>query len=196
MASTIRQRKTFGFSDDGDGIAEDNQVLDPQEQEEIIHDLREAARRSNESSARAIAAILVIGVVIQLYFLSMLTQGRQSTPLTPILDSALDSKPLIPLASLLTILHIGVHVLDIISLIPTLSSLYNSIPEDFSRYAPLTTCIAPLIALLSGRDVGQLAWWCVPAELSALVWVSRGWMAGAVEDVAGLENLRYEVQGA
>ncbi|GAB1520742.1 hypothetical protein RhiTH_003830 [Rhizoctonia solani] len=152
MASTIRQRKTFGFSDDGDGIAEDNQVLDP--------------------------------------------QGRQSTPLTPILDSALDSKPLIPLASLLTILHIGVHVLDIISLIPTLSSLYNSIPEDFSRYAPLTTCIAPLIALLSGRDVGQLAWWCVPAELSALVWVSRGWMAGAVEDVAGLENLRYEVQGA
>ncbi|KAF8755115.1 hypothetical protein RHS01_05669 [Rhizoctonia solani] len=174
MASTIRQRKTFGFSDDGDGIAEDNQVLDPQEQEEIIHDLREAARRSNESSARAIAAILVIGVVI----------------------FALDSKPLIPLASLLTILHIGVHVLDIISLIPTLSSLYNSIPEDFSRYAPLTTCIAPLIALLSGRDVGQLAWWCVPAELSALVWVSRGWMAGAVEDVAGLENLRYEVQGA
>ncbi|ELU38245.1 hypothetical protein AG1IA_07706 [Rhizoctonia solani AG-1 IA] len=184
MASTIRQRKTFGFSDDGDGIAEDNQVLDPQEQEEIIHDLREAARRSNESSARAIAAILVIGVVIQ------------STPLTPILDSALDSKPLIPLASLLTILHIGVHVLDIMSLIPTLSSLYDSIPEDFSRYAPLTTCIAPLIALLSGRDVGQLAWWCVPAELSALVWVSRGWMAGAVEDVAGLENLRYEVQGA
>lgn len=50
--------------------------------------------------------------------------------------------------------------------------------------------------MLSGRDVAQLMWWCVPAEVSALVWVSRGWMAGAVEEVAGLEKLRYDVKGA
>ncbi|KAG8732859.1 hypothetical protein FRC11_010458 [Ceratobasidium sp. 423] len=196
MASTVRQRRTFGFSDDGDGLTEDNLVLDPQEQEEIIHDLREAARHSNENSARAIAAILAVGVILQLYFLSMLAQGSQSTPLTPIMDSALEAKPLIPLASLLTILHIGVHMLDIVSLIPALSALHKSVPGDFSRYGPLSTCIAPLVALLSGRDVAQLAWWCLPAELSALVWVSRGWMTSAVEDVAGLERLRYDVQGA
>ncbi|KAJ1303329.1 hypothetical protein OPQ81_011525 [Rhizoctonia solani] len=196
MANTVRQRRTFGFSSDGDEIPQDNLVLDSQEQEEIIHDLREAARHSNENSARAIAGILAAGVILQLYFLSMLIQGSQSTPLTPILDSALDSRPLIPLASLLTMLHIGVHVLDIVSLIPALSNIHRSIPEDFSRYGPLTTCIAPLLALLSGRDVAQLTWWCLPAELSALVWVSRGWMASTVEDVAGLEKLRYDVQGA
>ncbi|CUA68774.1 hypothetical protein RSOLAG22IIIB_03634 [Rhizoctonia solani] len=196
MTSTVRQRRAFGFSDDGEGVAEENTVLDPQEQEEIIHNLREAARHSNENSARAISVILGVGVILQLFFLSMLAQGSQSTPLTPILDSALEAKPLIPLASLLTILHIGIHILDIISLIPALSHLHKSVPEGCSRYGPLTTCIAPLLALFSGRDVAQLAWWCVPVELSALVWVSRGWMASAVEDVRGLEKLRYDVQGA
>ncbi|EUC63412.1 syntaxin pep12, partial [Rhizoctonia solani AG-3 Rhs1AP] len=166
------------------------------EQEEVIHDLREAARHSNENSTRAIAAIIVVGAILQLYFLSTLIQGSQSTPLTPILDSALEAKPLIPLASFFTILHIGVHALDIISLIPSLSELHKSIPEGVSRYGPLTTCIAPLLALFSGRDVAQLAWWSVPIELSALVWVSRGWMASAVEGVVGLEKLRYDVQGA
>ncbi|KDN45365.1 hypothetical protein RSAG8_04952, partial [Rhizoctonia solani AG-8 WAC10335] len=131
MASTIRQRRTFGFSDDGDGTTEANLVLDPQEQEEVIDNLREAAKYSNEKSARAIAAILAVGVSLQLYFLTMLVQGSQSTPLTPILDSALEAKPLIPLASLFTILHIAVHVLDIISLIPELSGLHKSVSEDF-----------------------------------------------------------------
>ncbi|CAE6448396.1 hypothetical protein ACGC1H_005532 [Rhizoctonia solani] len=196
MASTVRQRRTFGFSEDGDGVTEDSLVLDPQEQEEIIHNLREAAKNSNKNSTRTIAAIIVVGTILQLYFLCTLIQGSQSTPLTPILDSALEAKPLIPLALFFTILHIGVHVLDIISLIPGLSKLHKSIPEEISRYGPLTTCIAPLLALFSGRDVAQLAWWSVPIELSALVWVSRGWMASAVEDVAGLEKLRYDVQGA
>ncbi|KAH7336981.1 hypothetical protein B0J17DRAFT_665707 [Rhizoctonia solani] len=181
MASTVRQRKTFGFSDDGDGTTESNLVLDPQEQEEIIHGLREAAKHSNENSARAIAAILAVGIILQLYFLSMLVQGSQSTPLTPVLDSALDSKPLIPLASLLTILHIGVHMLDIVSLIPAFSDLQKSVPET---------------SHVMGHLRPQLAWWSVPAELSALVWVGRGWMASAVEDVAGLEKMRYDVQGA
>ncbi|CAE7109395.1 unnamed protein product [Rhizoctonia solani] len=196
MDGTIRQRKTYAFSGDGDSTTEDNLVLDPQEQEEIIHDLRETTRHSNESSARAIVVILAIGIILQLYFLSILVRGDQSTPFTPILDSAIETGPLIPLASLFTILHIGVHVLDIISLAPPLSGLYKYVPEDLLRYGPLTTCIAPLLALFSGRDVAQLAWWCVPVELSALVWVSRGWMASAVEDIAGLEKLRYDLQGA
>jgi hypothetical protein len=126
----------------------------------------------------------------------MVLRGSQSTPLSPIFDSALELKPLIPLASVFAILHIGIHILDMISLLPSLLNLQKSLPEDFSRYAPLTTCVAPLVALLSGRDITQLVWWCVPAELSALVWVSRGWMASAVEDVAGLEKLRYDAKGA
>ncbi|KDN45368.1 hypothetical protein RSAG8_04955, partial [Rhizoctonia solani AG-8 WAC10335] len=129
MASTVRQRRTFGFSDDGDGTTEANLVLDPQEQEEVIDNLRQAAKYSNEKSARAIAAILAVGVILQLYFLTMLVQGSQYTPLTPILDSALEAKPLIPLASLFTILHIAVHVLDIISLIPELSGLHKSVSD-------------------------------------------------------------------
>jgi hypothetical protein len=126
----------------------------------------------------------------------MILRGSQLTPFSPILDNFLEPRPLIPLASVLTVLHIGILALDIISLLPVFSNLQKSIPSDFSRYAPLATCAAPIIALLSGRDVAQLAWWCLPAEMSALVWVSRGWMAGTVEDVAGLERLRYDAKGA
>lgn len=126
----------------------------------------------------------------------MLLNGSHRTPFTPILDTLVSHKPLIPLSTLLTITHIAVHILDIITLLPPLSHLQKAVPSDVSRYAPLITCLAPVIAMLSGRDVAQLMWWCVPAEVSALVWVSRGWMAGAVEEVAGLEKLRYDMQGA
>ena len=126
----------------------------------------------------------------------MLLNGSHRTPFTPILDSLLDPKQLIPLSTLLTIIHIAIHALDIISLLPPLSHLQKSVPSDVLRYAPLTTCIAPVVAMLSGRDVAQLMWWSVPAEVSALVWVSRGWMAGAVDEVTGLERLRYDVKGA
>lgn len=106
----------------------------------------------------------------------------------------LEPKPLIPLAFVFTLVHTCIHALDIASFYAP--HLQQSIPEDVSRYAPVVTCVAPFVALLSGRDVAQLAWWAVPAELSALVWVSRGWMAGAVEDVASLETLRYDAKGA
>ncbi|QRV77684.1 hypothetical protein RhiJN_05699 [Ceratobasidium sp. AG-Ba] len=195
MSSTIRRRKAFGFSEDG-AREDENRVLDEQEQEEVIDGLREAARRSNDSLTRVIAGILILGIVSQLYFLSMMLRGSQLTPFTPLLNTFLEPKPLIPLASLLTTLHVGVLVLNLTSLLPTLSNLQNSIPADFSRYAPLSTCLAPMLAVISGRDVAQLAWWCVPAEITALVWVSRGWMASAVEDVAGLERLRYDSKGA
>ncbi|KAG8687748.1 hypothetical protein FRC08_011823 [Ceratobasidium sp. 394] len=196
MTSTVRQRKAFAFSEDGENVEGENRILDEQEQEEIIDELRQAAKRSNDNLTMVITGILVIGIVSQLYFLSTTLRGSQLTPLSPLLDTFLEPKSLIPLASTLTVLHIGVLALDIISLFPTLSNVQKSIPADISRYAPLTACIAPIIAIISGRDVAQLAWWCVPAEITALVWVSRGWMAGAVEDITGLEQLRYDSKGA
>ncbi|KAG8702688.1 hypothetical protein FRC12_008686 [Ceratobasidium sp. 428] len=196
MTSTVRQRKVFTFSEDGDKTEDEARILDEQEQEDIVDELRQAAKRSNDSLARAITGILVLGIISQLYFLSTILRGSQLTPLSPLLDTFLEPKPLIPLASVLTVLHVGILSLDIISLLPALSSLQKSIPADFSRYAPLATSLAPTLAIISGRDVAQLAWWCVPAEITALVWVSRGWMAGAVEDIAGLEQLRYDSKGA
>ncbi|KAF8606833.1 hypothetical protein BDV93DRAFT_520456 [Ceratobasidium sp. AG-I] len=196
MASTVRQRKTFAFSDDGDKELDDNLILDEQEQENVINDLRQAARQSNEQTVWVISGVLGMGIALQLYFLSMLLNGSHRTPFTPILDTFLDPKPLIPLSIPLTLTHIAIHTLDIICLLPPLSHLQKSVPSDVLRYAPLTTCIAPVVAMLSGRDVAQLMWWSVPAEVSALVWVSRGWMAGAVEEVTGLERLRYDVKGA
>ncbi|KAG9097090.1 hypothetical protein FRC06_007977 [Ceratobasidium sp. 370] len=196
MTSTVRQRKAFAFSEDGEIIEDESRVLDEQEQEEIIDELRQAAKRSNDNMTMAITGMLVLGIVSQLYFLSTMLRGSQLTPLSPLLDTILEPRPLIPFASILTILHIGILALDIISLLPALSNLQKSIPTDFSRYAPLTTCLAPALAILSGRDVAQLAWWCVPAEITALVWVSRGWMAGAAEDIMELEQLRYDSKGA
>ncbi|KAG9119023.1 hypothetical protein FRC07_006171, partial [Ceratobasidium sp. 392] len=52
MTSTVRQRKTFALSEDGDKIEEENRILDEQEQEDIIKELREAAKRSNDSLTR------------------------------------------------------------------------------------------------------------------------------------------------
>ncbi|KAG8745867.1 hypothetical protein FRC10_006894 [Ceratobasidium sp. 414] len=63
MTSTVRQRKAFNFSEDGEKIEDEGHILDEQEQEGIIDELRQAAKRSNHNSTVAITGILVLGIV-------------------------------------------------------------------------------------------------------------------------------------
>ncbi|KAI0720457.1 hypothetical protein C8T65DRAFT_735794 [Cerioporus squamosus] len=201
MASgTVRQRATFRFSEDDET---DVHILDEEEQEEVIEDLRKQNDDSNAVYLMGLQAVLALSLLLQLVYLF---NPRKISPFAVLFPSS-TSEPL-PLATGLTILQILIHANLSLNCLPRNHSYRTSpppstfpgslaIPLPLSHPVPIALpVIAPLLALLLGRGFADLVWWAEPGVLCAIVAVVKKWIADGEKDIMKLERLRYMARGA
>ncbi|KIO16835.1 hypothetical protein M407DRAFT_246907 [Tulasnella calospora MUT 4182] len=207
---TLRQRVPFRQAGDDDINPEDDEqhVMDEQEQQELIETLREAARTADRIHIRSLRMVLIAAIMIQVNFLTMLLINRRRqalvpTPLGMILKFA--PSPLIPIPAFFTILAIGLHVLDSLSLTkdPRVSLLDVDMPfnapgvlEGPFRKRAMLYLIAPFMSAVLRRSFSQTFWWLMPAIIIGLVALAQKWMRETDEGVERLEELRYDARGA
>ncbi|RDX53279.1 hypothetical protein OH76DRAFT_1399166 [Lentinus brumalis] len=198
--ATIRQRAPFQFSEDDDT---DVHILDEEEQEEVIEDLRKKNDDSNAVYLMGLQAVLALSLLLQLVYLF---KPNKISPFAVLLPGS-TSEPL-PLANGLTILQILIHINLSLNCLPPnhpyrklvpRSTLPGSLSIPLPLLHPVALAlpvIAPFLALALGRGLADLVWWAEPGILLAIVAVVKKWIADGEKDIMKLERLRYEARGA
>jgi len=146
-------------------------------------------------------------MALQLNFLvNVIRWGERgaSTPLTVLFGHGGPSSPLIPFAGIWTLIALGVHILDIITINSRNPSLLSAplpliprgvIPDQYNSRATLYL-VAPALAITMRKDVDQILWWFEPAIVLGMVAYLQKLAADSQEDIRDLHGLRYDARGA
>jgi len=122
------------------------------------------------------------------------------TPLSPFFSAR--PAPLIPLASLFTVLNLVLHAYDgfylsMTSTITDSTPLYINIPQLQLRIPQQGLyLLPPILSLLMFRDYPQTLYWSLPAVLVGFSRLTQSWMVTGHQAVEGLEELKYDAKGA
>ncbi|KAF8305205.1 hypothetical protein DL93DRAFT_2160372 [Clavulina sp. PMI_390] len=189
----------------------------PEEQEELIQDLRDRNEYSNAIHLRVIQAWLLGSISLHAFFCGRYNATSTWNPIRPLLSSpSYPSQPLIPLAQFWALLNILQHSHDILVLDSTLqryippmcfaipySSSEPPLRVDFRKQRMWPLALVPLLISIflrsageEGLDLAQIVWWSVAPFVAGLVYLVSGWMDEGRREVEGLGALRYEAKGA
>ncbi|EPQ54425.1 hypothetical protein GLOTRDRAFT_111256 [Gloeophyllum trabeum ATCC 11539] len=208
--SGIRKRLPFAS---GDLTEDDGHVLDDQEQDELIKDLRR--RNIQQMHDYTIGLRFLVGLSYILHAISLFSS--YPTPLHALLTSAQTPLPRpLPLFPFFTLNSILIHLTLFVHLTPSMNLIsptrtLSFLPMPFSVFIPqilyrphkilaiasLPPILLALVCKLAGRsDWTSLGWWCNPLVLVGIVKVVEGWIGDAEEDVKRLERMKYNYRGA
>ncbi|OBZ71542.1 hypothetical protein A0H81_08427 [Grifola frondosa] len=195
---SLRQRIPFRYFD---AEEETERVLDEQEQEELIQDLRRQSDSSNNLYVTLLHVLLALSGIVHLIYLYSPTK---ESPFSALLGSHSPAPP-IPLASAFDVLHMLLHLhLHLHLLHPEhpirrmLSSAPN-IPFPLPLTHPLiltAPALAPVLSLLLRRDWRDALWWSVASGMTWLVYSTLKWIQKNEEDIHELEKMQYDARGA
>ncbi|KZT25412.1 hypothetical protein NEOLEDRAFT_1133788 [Neolentinus lepideus HHB14362 ss-1] len=208
--SSVRKRLPFASTNSPD---DDGHILDDQEQDEMIKDLRR--RNIQQRHDYTIGLRFLVGLSYILHAISLFSTFP--TPLHALLTSSSQTlPPPLPLFPIFTLASILIHSTLIVHLTPSMNLISPTrtltfLPMPFSVFIPqilycphkiLAIATAPAIALaglckLAGySDWTTVGWWCTSLVLVGVVKVVEGWMGDAEEDVKRLERMKYNYRGA
>ncbi|KAF9483473.1 hypothetical protein BDN70DRAFT_302213 [Pholiota conissans] len=189
---TPRRRIPFKLVDE-DGEADDNAILDEQQQEALIESLRKENESVNRRYAAALRTIVGLSCLLQLF-----TFNRN--PLLAIFPTA-GSDPSIPLPALFTILSLFIHL--------NLVLLFNAdeIRVGFQLSGSLTplsyqllyslSAVAPTLSLLFLKKPWQTTvWWMITPVVIFIVQLVIEAIEQSIQGIADLENMKYTALGA
>ncbi|KDQ11052.1 hypothetical protein BOTBODRAFT_190014 [Botryobasidium botryosum FD-172 SS1] len=189
MSTNLRQRRTQD---------EAGPVLDEQEQEEIIRNLRAESNKSTANHVFFLLSLLTLSLILQFIFLNKSAWSTQTaTPLSIFFSEA--PAPLLGGAVLFTLVHISVLILDIGLLPPDPNLKIDTLPSFIHPLLPvrgLFLLLAPTISFLMRKDMAQTIWWALPAGVHSIVWLSSKWIEAEAQSLQKLEELRYNAKGA
>ncbi|KAL5524304.1 hypothetical protein ACEPAF_9444 [Sanghuangporus sanghuang] len=183
-----RLRRRVPFKPDGEvDVSEDSRILDEQEQEQWISELREKAENLDRRIYRQSQVYTGLSCVLHVILFFRL--------------SLLDETPIL-FARLFVFIQVLVHVNLLILLTPTLDTPVHRLAKELPRLPlpiPLTlgvASLAPLVSFLSGRSWTQTGWWSVAAVITLLVWIMLQSVQDSRTNLEHLEKLKYDAKGA
>ncbi|KAI0057815.1 hypothetical protein BV25DRAFT_1830733 [Artomyces pyxidatus] len=181
--AALRQRIPFTLESNEES---ETVILDEQEQEEVIENLRTQEDASNRQFRIIVRGIVGSSLCIHLWYLV-----RRINPFNAFFTPV----PPIPAAALFALIHIAVHANLLLLSWPTRSFMQDITPLSYPTLYAISG-VAPLISFLAGRGAANVLWWSF--ALGALAFhhavqlsISRG-----QAEIAQLETLRYNARGA
>ncbi|KAI0087852.1 hypothetical protein BDY19DRAFT_994740 [Irpex rosettiformis] len=194
---SIRQRTTFRFSEDGD---DSGPVLDEQEQEELINDLRQHSEVRNAQYVLLLQVLIAVSVILQLMYLF---SGTRESPFVAILlPEATPSKP-IPASTLFIAISLFLHANLSLSFLSQTHMIRRSVSSTFGGHVPLryvflfvASAIAPLLSSVLWQSWADLLWWSTTPCLVYFMYSAQCWFDEEAEAIRGLEKMRYDAKGA
>ncbi|KAF8743733.1 hypothetical protein AX14_000704 [Amanita brunnescens Koide BX004] len=173
----LRRRNPFSIPDDTSD--DELGILDEQEQDELIHNLRTRANATN--SQYIIAARLLLFLSAVLHLLNALTQNSQNQ-------------------TFLVLLTLLIHLNLSLYLLPSRVRKYGidiqlPSPLSFSLTYALSA-VAPTLCLFIGHTWKTMLWWCIAPAMVYAVQVVKMSIYEANESISTLEGLKYRAPGA
>ncbi|KAH6912608.1 hypothetical protein BKA70DRAFT_1422182 [Coprinopsis sp. MPI-PUGE-AT-0042] len=189
---SLRRRVPFKQDDDE---GNETRILDEQEQEQVVEDLRSRNDSSNAQYRLWLQGLLAISALLQLIYL--FNPSKDSPLLTLFPPSGPASSP-VPLSTLLTLISLVSHgSLVMLSRQQTHLLAQLRLPDGipFSVLYSISA-VGPTLALVLGKPWQTTVWWCFTA---AIIFVSQT-VLEAIDagdhSVAELEAIMYRAPGA
>lgn len=109
--------------------------------------------------------------------------------------------PSLPLTYPFTLLHITVHCLLIVQLLPQHHLVHSFLASNYPWVLTFPvllgiSSIAPILCLLRGGCWQDILWWAVTDYMVLFVHTAQKWASEEAESIQKLENLRYDAKGA
>ncbi|KIK52076.1 hypothetical protein GYMLUDRAFT_50148 [Collybiopsis luxurians FD-317 M1] len=200
----VRRRIPFKF---GQASDEDATILDDQEQEALIEDLRNENTKSNKQSIVMMQILCLLSSVLHLIYLVDPTDDPLLILFPQHSKSSMDDT--IPLPHPFTLVSLALHVnllllLDSISIRNVLLRIGIGLDDnaDFRLYTLSPTLsytlafVAPAVCLFLRRSWWTVAWWSITALITFAVHSVLESIASGNEHITSLEAMRYTAPGA
>ncbi|OCH91221.1 hypothetical protein OBBRIDRAFT_729148 [Obba rivulosa] len=197
---SLRQRIPFRFAENEE--AEDDRVLDEQEQEELIDRLRSQDATANQLYLQLLRVPLALSCALHIIFLF---KDPKESPLYALFP-AQTPIPSIPRSPLFALLNVLLQLNLVLHTFPPQHPLFLyisrleppfSLPLPFSHPVALVTpAVAPTLSLLLRRSWLDFAWWCMALVMTMLVYTVQVWIRSSDEQIRELEGMRYRAPGA
>lgn len=174
LMQALRRRIPFAVED---GSGDDPRVLDEQEQDELIHQLRTRAHRTNTHYIFAAYLLLSLSTIAHL-----INAFTRSPP------------------ALLTFLSLVAHLNLFLYIFP---SRIRSGRNEFHLPSPLPfgftyslSAVAPTLSLFIGHSWKTVVWWCITPAMVYTIQVVKMSVYEINESISTLERLKYRSPGA
>ncbi|THG98824.1 hypothetical protein EW026_g3433 [Hermanssonia centrifuga] len=200
---SLRQRIPFKFPAEGE--EDDGHIMDEQEQEEVIHQLKIQSDSQNARYNFLLQIVIALSLVLHLIYI---LGSPKRSPLAVIFPPVDASSRTIPLPGLFASVHVVIHSSLILHVSPkarfSLSALLGeSLQASVRNFVPLpypimfgACSIAPIISLMIGQTWADVIFWSLAAALTWFIHSAQNWMKRDVDSIRQLEAMRYDARGA
>ncbi|KAF8158122.1 hypothetical protein B0H34DRAFT_442564 [Crassisporium funariophilum] len=188
---SLRRRIPFKLGDDvQDGS--DGDVLDEQQQDGLVQELRKENGIANRRYLLAVRAVVGLSSLLQLL-------TANNNPLLAIYPST-EPNPSIPLPVLFTLLSLFIHVnlaLSFFSDEIRVLCRYSSNPKPLSYQLLYSlSAVAPTMSLFLQKPLQTFLWWSVTPSIVFIAQTVADTMEAGTRGIAELETMKYTAPGA
>ncbi|KZO96882.1 hypothetical protein CALVIDRAFT_103015 [Calocera viscosa TUFC12733] len=190
--STAKQRRPFtANTGEEPSVAEEDAVLDEQQQEELVKTLTEENQRGNSRWTELLKVFMICGGLVNVVGLIIIIRASASGK-EPVLFTG-EPIPLAPVFALLSVVLTGI--------------CYNITgnPHPLSYFAKVThehltivSLAAPALSFFLARHRSQTFWWFAETALIGICTTAHSIITGSEGEKGpeGLNELKYEYKGA
>ncbi|GBC05620.1 hypothetical protein RclHR1_06310016 [Rhizophagus clarus] len=197
-------KKRYSLLDQGVGEGQESvaEILDEQEQDKIIEELRLQNERANLFFKKALAFVSLMMMILYLIFLYeiMVLPSNPTISSHNFAEIGSPSNPIIPLP-------ISEHIYSYApyQMIATLSSIGALVSSIFLLLTPNFTMIhiyvAALLSLIPNiiaihTEKMEKLWWAIPLGILVFDMIALFLIKDSEQDIRSLEKLKYKYKGA
>ncbi|KAH8104775.1 hypothetical protein BXZ70DRAFT_615670 [Cristinia sonorae] len=202
---SVRQRVPFRFSENGD---ENARILDEQEQEELLEQLKRKSDENNSQYSFFIRIVIALSSTLHILYLLKSPESKKP-PIAVLFPNYTPPDGFRPITGHLffTTLNLFIHAnLSVHLAHPThhvREWLARGDYHQYTSFLPLPFSVlfalsapAPLMSFIVSNGWHDVVWW---GETAAMVWFvssAHRWMGEETESLRNLERLRYDARGA
>ncbi|KAH7908044.1 hypothetical protein BJ138DRAFT_1128726 [Hygrophoropsis aurantiaca] len=192
--TTLRQRIPFNYPSDSNH-SEELLILDDQEQDELIDQLRIQNSTSDQQHKLALQVLIALSSVLHLIYLF----SNQDSPLFAVFPPGPEGKGFpLPLSRLVAFMDIFFHVNLCLLVHP------YRVTDHASRIAiPLSytitfawSAIPFIFSILGGRVWQVTMWWSLMAIITSMSYTIQTWIEEANDNLSKFERMKYKAAGA
>ncbi|KAF8073713.1 hypothetical protein FPV67DRAFT_1410094 [Lyophyllum atratum] len=195
---TIRRRVPFGRSSADDSEEDEKRILDEQEQEALIKQLKATNRASSQRYMLILQVVLVLSFVL---YVPQVFSFYKNPLLVMIPPETPDHPGDLPLPSILTFINIVIHINLAYIVFRDKFTRRNKLSEAGTHLLPYRVAYAcaavpPALCMYLGKSWQSTAWWGLTVAILFTVQTVIAAIDQGNESISELESLRYVSPGA